>query len=248
MNILRKLINRINSGQPTGEVERYYFAYDQSKVLESIWAGHYIIYRKFVQIAERIPTLDLCCGCGAGTKLISESLRIRVAGVDYSAESVNYAKKYNSDSFTEYYVLDLNNRSDLSSLKRLVKSQGLRQVFFIEGIEHIRQSDTVVTSLLESGVERIFVSTPFEQEGTRPQSYHVNPFTPKVYEQFAARFSARIICYCKPTLVADVRDLVGKGFGEEYLMQKYLTSSTTGARNYLIEISCPANSRIVGTQ
>lgn len=187
------LLSVKHGGAAEGCVERFYFKYDRDKVLESEWVAHYFIYRKFLQIAERVPTLDLCSGSGAGTKLIAESLRVRVVGVDYSVEALKFAENQNQNSLIEYYQLDLNKTNSLDFLRELIVSKGLQQVFFIEGIEHIQSPNEVISTILESGIERVFISTPFEQESTTRLGYHVYPFTPSVYDRFVVRFGSKVL-------------------------------------------------------
>lgn len=226
-----------NFGRKIDTVERYYCQYDTpGNAIHSDWAGHYLIYKKFLSVADKVSCLDLCCGSGAGTKFIANSLDTKVIGVDYSSEAIQYAQKTNSDSRIQYEKFDLNKNSDLSNLEKIIINNKIKQVFFIEGIEHLKDPFLVVGILLKSGVKRIFISTPFEKEDTIPSAFHIHPFTPTAYENFSNQFKSQILCYFKPTLVKLIKEMTDKGYSEEEMIDKFMTFSKNEAANYLIEI------------
>ena len=147
MNLLRKMKGIFYSRlKNSGEFERFKYKFDEIDSLSSIWCAHYVIYSKFLEYAENVSTLDLCCGVGPGTILISKKLNIPVTGIDYSKKAINYAKKNNLNKETEYFCLNLHN--ELQRLEELVVKKNIKQVFFVEGIEHIKNDYDVIDILL----------------------------------------------------------------------------------------------------
>src|SRR5690348_8858894 len=144
MKLFKKILDKIIKN--TGVYERFDYAYDPNTVLSSKWIAHYMIYKKFLEHAKNVPTLDLCCGSGAGTKFIAETLKTNIFGIDYSNKAITYAKKYNTTELIEYRVLDLNKQ--LKQLLKLIKNYKIKQVFFIEAIEHITNDYVILDMLL----------------------------------------------------------------------------------------------------
>ena len=112
MNLLSKMKGIYdNRFKNSGEFERFEYKFDEIDSLSSIWCAHYMIYKKFLEHAENVSTLDLCCGVGPGTILISKKLNVQVIGIDYSKKAINYAKKNNLNKGTEYFCLNLRKQS-----------------------------------------------------------------------------------------------------------------------------------------
>lgn len=216
--------------------ERYYCKYNKDTVLKSIWVGHYLIYKKMIEFAEKIPTIDLCCGSGAGTKLLSESLRNKAIGIDYSNEAIAYAQANNQNSLTTFKKLDLNDFKDLQKLKKIIFSQKFEQVFFIEGIEHIHNPKKIISTLIESGVKLIFISTPFEKEDQESEGFHISPFTPSTYKEFSKQFNSKLVCYAKAMEATKIHEQIRIGVTESELLKKYFADKKNLALNYLILI------------
>src|SRR3989338_4727840 len=131
---VKKYGRKVLKKQYSGHVERYYTKYDKNKTIEQAWIGHYLIYKKMLEYVKKVPTLDLCCGSGAGTIVLSEFLKEKIIGVDYSSKAINFAKRHNQNSLTHYEKLDLNHDKDVEKLKKIIILNKLKQVFFIEGI------------------------------------------------------------------------------------------------------------------
>ncbi len=157
------------------DLERYEVIYAPGKMLDTSWAAHYLIYDYFLRQADDVSTLDLCCGTGAGTKMIAERITAPVAGVDHSKEALALARFRNSGP--DYFHVDLDDEDDLEALADFVDMHGVTQCFLVEGIEHLHAPEYVIGVLLSAGIERLFVSTPIEPDDARPQGFHVSPFT-----------------------------------------------------------------------
>lgn len=219
-----------------GNFERFDYKYEPNTVMTSDWVAHYFIYKKFLQRAECVPSLDLCCGSGAGTILIANTLNVNVVGIDYSDDAIKYSQNFNTTQLTQYHKLDLNKKDDLQTLKDIIVSNKILQVFFIEGIEHLRVPNDLIEILLKNGVKRIFISTPYEKEDTIPSGYHTYPFTTSIYYNFSKRFNAKILCYCKYVDKEKIKSLLKDRLEENQIIEQQFTNSTSDALNYLIEI------------
>ena len=112
----------------------------------------------------------------------------------------------------------------------------MKQVFFIEGIEHIKSPEKIITALKESGIELILITTPFEREDVKIHGYHISPFTPSYYSNFAKIFNSRIINYAKFMEAKKVHQQIKEGVKESELLEKYFTKDEKDAINYLIII------------
>lgn len=177
-------------------LERMDYAYSAGTAMGSQWAAHYVIYRESSKHASRlVPTLDICCGSGPGTRFLHDVLDAPVLGVDYSEEAIRYARANNSADGIEFALLDV--RSEALRLCRLVKDRCIRQAFCIEGIEHIPNHTEVIDALFGAGIEKILVSTPMEKEGASPLDWHVNPITPTKMAAMGDRYALRVHAYCR---------------------------------------------------
>lgn len=85
----------------------------------------------------------------------------------------------------------------MHALRNLAESRQIKQVFFVEGIEHVTNHLEIVDALLAEGVERVLVSTPKEKEGAAPVDWHVNPITPKKMVEMGERYALEMYGYCK---------------------------------------------------
>lgn len=78
----------------------------------------YIIH-KFLKIKKINSILNVGCGTGFETKALSEIYNCNITGIDVSTEGITYAKKYNSNTKTEFIskIIDknflLNKRFDI---------------------------------------------------------------------------------------------------------------------------------------
>jgi len=179
-----------------GHFERFYTIYNDSRIESKEWMAHFLIYKRFLPLAEKVPTLDLGCGCGAGTKLIADNLDVFTTGIDYSKEAIDFARKHNTYKRVRYLQIDLRDRQELDFLTTIIHDKGIKQVFFIETIEHLKDPKNIVRFLFKAGIKCIFVSTPYEREKTQ-RGYHMSPFTPEVFSDFSKIFDTELITYCK---------------------------------------------------
>ena len=219
-------------------VERYYYKYESGTVWKSnpddrYWIAHYMIYKYFLRIAKNVPTLDLCCGCGAGTKLVAETIHNKIVGVDYSADAIQFAKIENSNGNTIYYKTDLN--TDLQSIKQIIQDNDIEQIFFIEGIEHIQHPFEVVQFLIDCKVKTIFISTPHVPEHELRVGHHISVLRPSEMKEFCNIFSAQILSYFKFVSWLDVQQSIHQ-YTEDEIIDQHTTTIKEQGINYLIKI------------
>ncbi|GFE59659.1 class I SAM-dependent methyltransferase [Geobacter sp. AOG2] len=221
-----------------GSTEGYTVVYDKDRMLESIWVAHYLIYQKFIQLADKSITIDICSGTGAGTKLISEYTEKPTIGVDYSADAIQLATANNSSVNTDYYRLDLNEYQDICKLKDVIRNGKVKQAFFIEGIEHLKFPYEIVLSLLEAGVEKVFISTPIVHDNeVNDEHFHITPFTDSYSSNFFDRFKADIVSYCKYISLDTIKKELDHGYTLDFFMGNYFTDIKPKCGNYLIKIT-----------
>ena len=178
------------------QLERFDYSYSADTAIASAWAAHYVIYAELARHAvPAVPTLDLCCGSGPGTRYLRDTLGAHILGVDYSEAALRYAKDNNMVNGIEFILLDI--RSQVHVLRELVATRQIKQAFIVEGIEHVANHTEIIDALFEEGVERVLVSTPKEAEGTAPAGWHVNPITPERMEEMDGRYTLKVHGYCK---------------------------------------------------
>lgn len=233
---VKKLGIKILKKQYAGHEERFFVKYNKNKIVNQAWIAHYLIYKKMLEYAESVPTLDLCCGSGGGTALLSDHIKERIFGIDYSEDAINFAKKNNQNSLISYEKLDLNKNKDIDDLKKIIIFNKIKQVFFIEGIEHIKYPEKITNLLIECGIKKILISTPFEKEHQEIKGYHCSPFTPSFYKKFSEKFNSKIIIFAKFIDSKKVYAQIMEGMNETDIFKECFTKEKNDAINYLILI------------
>lgn len=115
--------------------------------------------------------LDIACGCGYGTDIISKKAK-SVLGVDIDNTAIEYAKKYFSSNNVEYLV---------SSVEEFIVDKKFDVIISFETIEHVCDEDkyfqVIKDHLSPNGV--FLVSTPLvEKDGkSKTNQYHLNEYT-----------------------------------------------------------------------
>lgn len=247
------LLGRLAARRKTTSVaevpaERFYHSYTGElacngavdAALRAQWAAHYMIYRLFLnEPALRVPTIDVCSGCDAGTKLIAMATSRPVIGFDYSEEAIEFAEAHNKADGVRFERLDLTRDDDLQRVCQLVVDNGVEQAFFVEGIEHLPVdcSDTLIGSLLDAGVKRIRISTPYEPSGKQAEIHHIVPFTPQRFRAFSERWHAHVLPhYLKSVEVEGLSAYIDAGHDERDTLRMYTTADPALAGSYLIGI------------
>lgn len=91
--------------------------------------------RLLVYIHRERTVLDLCCGSGYGSEIISQRVAVlfRYIGVDYSMEALAYGRGNYPGSFVA-----------LDAHKLPFKDSTMDFIVFLEGIEHVLEPETVL--------------------------------------------------------------------------------------------------------
>lgn len=122
--------------------------------------------------------LDIACGCGYGSKIMSEYAK-SVTAVDVDEKTIEYAKKFFNDPKINYVV---------SSLENFTSKKKFDGVISFETIEHIADENMYILKIKELMKRDGFfvVSTPVANKNGKNDinDYHVNEFTEERFKCF----------------------------------------------------------------
>ena len=91
----KRLGGRI-AGREGKPLERFDYSYSADTAMVSAWAAHYVIYAELAgHAAPAVPTMDLCCGTGPGSRYLRDALGAYILSVDYSKSALKYARDNN---------------------------------------------------------------------------------------------------------------------------------------------------------
>ncbi len=133
------------------------------------YGEHISRYMAALPLVKDKVVLDIACGSGYGTKLLTETAQ-KVIGVDVAEEAVTYAKAHYSGPKTEYRV---GNGTEIP-----LDTASVDVVITLETIEHIedyRQFMSEVKRVLRPGGIMI-LSTPNDLEFAEGNHFHVHEF------------------------------------------------------------------------
>jgi ubiquinone/menaquinone biosynthesis C-methylase UbiE len=134
-----------------------------------IYAEHYTRYLAAKNIIKDKIVLDIACGTGYGSKLISQHAR-KVFGVDIDDPTINYAKKHYSGKNIEYKVGD--------GQKIPIEDNSIDVVITFETIEHVEDYNLFLKEvkrvLKDDGV--VILSTPNDLEFAEGNHFHLHEF------------------------------------------------------------------------
>lgn len=146
------------------------------------FAAHWVAGRR---------VLDLCCGVGYGSNLLSAAGARKVFGVDISREAIEYAKRmYKSDS-VEFFCDDASHVLPFSLIDI---------VTCFEGIEHVQEPEktlvTIANSLAPDGMA--LISSPngaYYPGGFSGNPYHVKEYTRSEFASLLDPFFGSVEMY-----------------------------------------------------
>jgi len=99
---------------------------------------HDLMYREFLVAAENKVVLDIACGCGMGTKMLSCRAQF-VKGYDIDAETIEFAKKYYGGEKIKYAVGDI---------CQIPESDGtFDTVISVETFEHVCNVEQMISEI-----------------------------------------------------------------------------------------------------
>ena len=156
----------------------------------STMVEHLIRYRLARLFAVNKHVLDLCCGCGYGTAILSTVAKT-VVGVDYAEDAVAWARRHYN--YVHYLVMDAANLR--------FESEDFDLVVSMEAIEHVYDNDAYlshVKRVLKPNGQFLF-STPHSSTGKlqhSPHGHHKWSFThPFLKEQLTKYFGENVLLF-----------------------------------------------------
>lgn len=134
-------------------------------------------YTLAARYAKNAQALDIACGTGYGSALLSDLGATSVTGLDIDQACVEYAKKYHARSNTRYAVAD--------AAETNLESESCDLITSFETIEHTSDPSAVIAELARvlkpSGV--LVISTPNDLGLT---DFHEHSLTPDQFNQIVA--------------------------------------------------------------
>lgn len=123
-------------------------------------------YQFASQFVRNKSVLDLACGTGYGSHIISSSGATRVVGLDISRETISYANKKYKTPNTRFQVAD--------ALKTGLPDKSMDIVVCLEFIEHITAQDRLIGEikrvLKQGGI--LIISTPNKLTYPKNNTFH----------------------------------------------------------------------------
>jgi SAM-dependent methyltransferase len=159
----------------------------------SLWQEHINRYFFVLDFVNDKSVLDVACGSGYGTKLISKTARFAV-GIDISHEALIFAKKDTYGSNIDFILADATNLP--------FREGAFESVVSFETIEHLRDYQQFLQELKYalSINGTVIISTPngrlFRSSLEVPDNpFHFKLFEPKEFYELLSIFSDRKDCY-----------------------------------------------------
>ena len=155
------------------DIERTYTTPDTERSHKEKYPDHWERYEFAGSYALSRRVLDVACGCGYGTALLSKKSGIKALGLDLDGEAINWAK-YHYGKFAEYIQVDQDEYWPL-------KNKKFDLVVSLETIEHVPNPKTflnaIYNALQPNGI--LVLSTPCNETETRFKP--TNPFHLREY-------------------------------------------------------------------
>jgi ubiquinone/menaquinone biosynthesis C-methylase UbiE len=150
-------VNLIDNG------ERMVPKYHKSKL---IYAEHVARYRVLDNIVFNKRVLDVACGSGYGTRILSQKAS-NVVGVDINPDSIKYAKQHYSDKNIHYICSN--------ATKIPVENNSFDVIVSYETLEHIIDPNAFLNEtkriLKKDGI--VIISTPNDKVNPRANKHHL---------------------------------------------------------------------------
>ena len=188
-------VYKIYDGFNEETIERIYlFDDDELGIKKNIWSvetyyEHINRYYWALPFCIHKSVLDMACGCGYGTGIISEKADY-VAGVDISQLSISYAKRHFNDENTDFVC---------ESIYDIAFDKKFDVITSFETIEHIDDEEkyfaTIKRYIKDNGV--VLISTPYaEKDGVCSfNRWHVNEYTLLRFQETLQRHFKDVIYY-----------------------------------------------------
>jgi ubiquinone/menaquinone biosynthesis C-methylase UbiE len=198
------------------------------RVQYELWQEHINRYFFALRFVPSKVVLDVACGTGYGTELISKTADLAI-GVDISREALTYAKKHYGKQHNIAFVL-----SDACNLP--FRDNAFDVAVSFETIEHIDHSEIFlqqITCVLKMN-GTLIVSTPNGQissprQETPPNPFHLKEFDIKEFTQLLSIFFTNLQFYgqCYYTMKDWLLRFLDKHSNSFRVMAKKLGSTTS---------------------
>lgn len=135
---------------------------------------HDLMYREFLVAVENKLVLDIACGCGMGTKMLS-SRALRVHGYDIDKDTIEFAHEYYEARNIKYDVGDIRQIPEVDEVFDTVVS--------VETFEHVAEIEQVIKEvhrvLKPNGIWCFTTPNGERYPDHRIVQYHVKHYTEK---------------------------------------------------------------------
>lgn len=174
----------------------------EGKVRSALWQEHLNRYLFVMRFVPKRVVLDVACGTGYGTELLSKSADF-IVGADISREALRYANEHYTENADKNFVLtDANNLPFRDDVFDVVVS--------FETIEHLDRCDLFlqgIKSVLKIN-GALIISTPnskvdsFAKSSKPSNPFHIREFTGREFSKILCMFSSKKHFYgqCRYTL------------------------------------------------
>ncbi|MBN2007733.1 class I SAM-dependent methyltransferase [candidate division KSB1 bacterium] len=153
--------------------------------LSVVYSRHRFAYDYVSQFIEKKSVLDIGCGAGYGSKLLSEKA-MEVVGIDQSAEAISYCKRNYQAANLSYQQADATTLSLNRQFDAAVTFQA------IEHFEDVSAFIDIVKKHVVPGGQ-IFITTPNilpTQKSRNKNDYHCSEMTyQEFHDQLSQKFS-----------------------------------------------------------
>ncbi len=141
-----------------------------AKTLDEVRADHRHRYEWAAKMLAGKTVLDAACGCGYGSAILSEA-GCRVFGLDNSAEAIEFAEENWGVPRVHF------TRADLMA-DPLPRADA---IVSFETVEHLKRPKQFLRAALETGANRLLISSPNEDHWPHAESgnkFHARHYTP----------------------------------------------------------------------
>lgn len=144
-----------------------------AKKIQAICIKHRLRYqfaKEFIE--EEDIVLDIACGCGYGSKIISEKNPTLIIGIEADFKAIKYARKYFQSPQIKYIRGSINKLSDIE--------HRFSKIICFETIEHIENDKAFITSLINHLCDNglLLLSSPNRKNNPlENHNYHIRHYT-----------------------------------------------------------------------